>query len=212
MSKQDDQMLYEQQEAKIRSQSDAFIQFLTRRGLLGDITINDEAMRSVQQEKNKVRFHNTELLLKQYRNIAWMVECFPGTVAAELNQPFSELDQLLDRVDLELVLGNKKLESRIESIQKSRFLIDRVNEALSILKAKPENGEMLYRLIHLTYIGPKKLKHHELLHELDISTRHYYRLRDQAITILSLRLWSAPTKELDYWLDVVTLFNSFPCK
>lgn len=31
MSKQDEQMLYERQEEKIRSQSDAFIQFLTKR-------------------------------------------------------------------------------------------------------------------------------------------------------------------------------------
>ena len=39
MSKQDEQMLYERQEEKIRSQSDAFIQFLTKRGLLGDSDI-----------------------------------------------------------------------------------------------------------------------------------------------------------------------------
>lgn len=212
MSKQNDQMLYEQQEDKIRSQSDAFIQFLTKRGLLGDSSIADETMRTVQQEKNKVRYHNTELLLKQYRNIVWMLECFPGTVSAELNEPLDTLDQLVDRIDLELVMGNKRLESRFESIRKSRFLIDRVNEALSILKSKPDNGETLYRVIYVTYIGPKKLKYHEVLHELDMSTRHYYRLRDQAITILSLCLWSAPTRELDYWLDVVTLFNSFPCK
>ena len=42
MSKQDEQMLYERQEEKIRSQSDAFIQFLTKRGLLGDSDIDDE--------------------------------------------------------------------------------------------------------------------------------------------------------------------------
>ena len=212
MSKQDEQMLYERQEEKIRSQSDAFIQFLTKRGLLGDSDIDDETMRSIQQEKNKVRYHNTELLLKQYRNIAWMVECFPGTIAMELDEPFEQLDQLLDRIDLEVVMGNRKLESRIESIQKTRSMLDRVNEALTILQKKPENGERLYQIIYTTYICPKKLKHNEILYELDISTRHYYRLKEQAITVLSTRLWAAPTKELEYWLDVLTLFNSFPCK
>ena len=147
MSKQDEQMLYERQEEKIRSQSDAFIQFLTKRGLLGDSDIDDETMRSIQQEKNKVRYHNTELLLKQYRNIAWMVECFPGTIAMELDEPFEQLDQLLDRIDLEVVMGNRKLESRIESIQKTRSMLDRVNEALTILQKKPENGERLYQII-----------------------------------------------------------------
>ncbi len=37
----------------------------------------------------------------------------------------------------------------MEGIQKSRLLLDRVNEALTVLKKKPENGERLYQLIYL---------------------------------------------------------------
>ena len=49
-----------------------------------------------------------------------------------------------------------------------------------MLKRKPGNGEKLYELIYLTYIAPDKLTHTDLLFRLDLSSRHYYRLREQA--------------------------------
>lgn len=203
----DEKSLYEQQENKLLAQSDAFISLLTKRGILEDHEINDEKIRTAQKEKRRNSYHNTLLLLQHYRTIVWVMECFPDTIAAELDKPFEQLDVLLDYVDLEMAIGNKKLESRIEGVQKSRLLLDRVNEALTVLKNKPENGARLYELIYQTYITPEKLSHQELLDKLDMSSRHYYRLRQQAITILSIRLWAAPAADIDFWLDMLTLLE-----
>ena len=189
------------------SRSDALIDFLTRRGVLADEDIADDKIRAAKAEKQRMMFHNTRLLLENYRNIAWALECFPDTVADELEQPFESLDTLLDRVDAEIGMGNRKLEGRMESVRKSRLLLDRINEALSVLKRKPGNGQKLYELIYLTYIAPDKLTHTDLLFRLDLSSRHYYRLREQAIKIVSLRLWSAPSSETDSWLEVLTLLE-----
>ena len=46
----------------------------------------------------------------------------------------------------------------------------------------------MYDIIYMTFLGPDKLMHEELLYRLDISARHYYRLRTQAINIIALRL------------------------
>lgn len=211
MSKQEQsagKALYEQQEHQISNQSDAFIKLLTKKGILEDRQIDDERIRQAQKEKKRNMYHNTRLLLENYRNISWVLECFPDTIAEELDSPLSSLDFLLDRMDLEMGMGNRKLESRMESVRKSRILMDRVNDALTILKRKPGNGAKMYELIYLTYLGPDKLSHTDLLYRLDISTRHYYRLRQQAITILSIRLWSAPASEVDSWLEVLTLLEN----
>ncbi len=173
-----------------------------------DSQIDDEKIRQAQKEKKRNMYHNTRLLLEHYRNISWVLECFPDTIAEELDSPLSSLDSLLDRMDLEMGMGNRKLESRMESVRKSRLLMDRVNDALTILKRKPGNGAKMYELIYLTYLAPDKLSHTDLLYRLDISTRHYYRLRQQAITILSIRLWSAPASEVDSWLEVLTLLEN----
>lgn len=206
MSKQDN-LLYEQQERRIQAQSDAFITLLTKRGILADQQIDDEKKRIAKQEKAKNSYHNTLMLLQHYRTIMWMLECFPETVAAELDKPFESIDRLIEDVDMAVTLGNKKIESRIEGIQKSRLLMDRVNEALTVLKKKPENGERLYSLIYTTYIAPEKLNHQELLFRLNMSSRNYYRLRQQAITILSIRLWAAPASDVDFWLEMLTLLE-----
>lgn len=199
--------LYEQQEERIRVQSDAFITLLTERGILGDHRIDDERIRNARQTKQKNTYHNTLMLLKNYRTIAWMLECFPDNVAEELDRPFENLDELIDHVDVEMSMGNRKLESRIEGVRKSRILLDRVNEALTVLKKKPENGEILYNLIYQTFITPENLSLTDILYRLDISPRHYYRLRSQAITILSIRLWAAPAKDVDFWLEMLTLLE-----
>ena len=196
-----------EREQKIRERSDEFIRLLTRKGILEDSRINDERVRHAQKEKRRNMYHNTRILLENYRNITWLLECFPDTVAEELETPLGDLDTLLDRMDLEMGMGNRKLESRLESVRKSRLLLDRINEALSVLKRKPDNGAKMYELIYLTYLAPDKLNHTDLLYRLDISSRHYYRLRQQAITILSIRLWSAPASEVDSWIEVLTLLE-----
>ena len=136
-----------------------------------------------------------------------MMECFPEAIAEELEKPFEKLDTLLEQVDLEMARGNQKLENRMEGVRKSRLLLDRVNEALTVLKKKPVDGERLYNLIYLTYIAPEQLSHNELLYRLDMSSRHYYRLRQQAITILSIRLWAAPAAEVDLWLEMLMVLE-----
>ena len=196
-----------EQQEKMQIQSDAMIGLLTDRGILPDTGIENEKVREARKEKRKNTYHNTMMLLQHYRTIVWLFECFPENVARELEKPFEGVDTLLEQVDLEVSWGNRKLESRLEGIQKSRLLLDRVNEALTVLKKKPEDGERLYKLIYLTYIAPERLSHNELLYRLDMSSRHYYRLRQQAITILSIRLWAAPDTEVDVWLDMLTLIE-----
>lgn len=175
--------------------------------MLADGRVSDEKRRKAQQEKKKNSYHNTLMLLQHYRTIIWVMECFPETIEAELDRPLKDLDALLSCVDAELSMGNRRLESRLEEARKSRLLIDRVNEALTVLKKKPGNGKKLYQLIYLSYIAPERLSHTELLYRLDISSRHYYRLRQQAITILSIRLWSAPGVDVDFWLELLTVLE-----
>ena len=188
-------------------QPDVVFEMLTKRGLIGDKRILNEKARDAQQQKNKMAYHNTLLLLKHYRTIAWMLECFPDTIAEELEQPFEGLDKIIERIDFERAYGNRKLENRLESIQKTRLMLDRVNEALTVLKRKPKDGEQLYQLIYLSYITEEKLTHVEILLRLAVSSRQYYRLRQDAINILSIRLWSAMTKEGDFWIEMLSLLD-----
>ena len=206
--KKSDKNLYEQQENKLSAQSEAFIDMLTKRGILEDQNIDDEKIRQAEKQKKRNMYHNTMLMLQHYRDITWVLECFPTNIAAELDLPMNDLDALLSLVSAEIGMNNVKLENRLQSVQRSRLLLDRINEALTVLRQKPGNGELMYQVIYETFITPEKLSHAEILYRLNISSRHYYRVRQQAINILSIRLWTTPTSELDSWLEVLTILEA----
>ena len=203
-----DKSLYEAQERHLSVQSESFLKMLAKRGLVEDQDISDEKIRQAQKDKKRNAYHNTQLMLQHYRNITWALESFPAQIADELDRPMNDLDALLSLINAEIGMDNVRLENRLQSVQKSRLLLDRFNEALTVLKQKPGNGETMYNILKETYLIPGKLKHNDILYRLNISTRHYYRLRQQAISILSIRLWATPTAELDAWLEVLTLVEA----
>ena len=161
----------------------------------------------VEEKKRKEAYHNTLLLLSNYRNILWQTDSELDTIAAELNLPLQKLDAVLSRIDAEIGMENRRLELRLERLAKTRQLLDRINDALTTLKYKPDNGPLLYDLIYLTYISEEKLHQTDVLYRLNISRRHYYRLKEQAINIISLRLWSVPSTNIDLWLDLVSMLS-----
>lgn len=195
------------QKNKIQESTESVLNLLRERGIVGENSIDSEKLKKAKKDKQKKTYHNTIMLLQNYRKMVWLLECFPETIASELERPFEGVDTLLEHMDMEISWGNRKLEHRMEGIEKSRLLIDRVNEALTVLKKEPKNGDRLYKIVYLTYIVPEQLSHSDLLYRLNISSRHYYRLRQQAITILSLRLWTAPTSEIDLWLEMLTILE-----
>lgn len=141
------------------------------------------------------------------KGIAWQTDCELDTIAAELNLPLQMLDAVLSRIDAEIGMENRRLELRLERLAKTRQLLDRINDSLTSLKRKPDNGPLLYELIYLTYIGEEKLILNDILFRLNISRRHYYRLKEQAVSAISLRLWSAPTTDLEIWLSLVAMLT-----
>lgn len=188
-------------------QREKLLQLFIKQGVLSDKCISNERISEAQQKKQIAAYHNTELLLKHYKDIVWMIECVPETIAEELEQPFKNVDEVIERLDLEMATGNRKIENRLESVKKARLMLDRVNDALTVLKKKPEDGAQLYDLIYLTYIAPETLNHHEILYRLNLCSRHYYRLREHAINILSIRLWSAPNKDMEFWLELISIMG-----
>ena len=94
-------------------------------------------------------------------------------MAAELNLPLRKLDAVLSRIDAEIGMENRRLELRLERLAKTRQLLDQINDALTSLKHKPGNGQLLYDLIYLTYIAEDKMRQTDVLFRLNVSRRHY---------------------------------------
>lgn len=198
---------FDEEEQRILQQAAGLLDLLAKKGVLEDHQISDERIRKARKSTAKKAYHNTEVLLDQYRTIVWILECSPREIAHELSVQTKGFDELIDRLDYELDIENKKVEGKVRSLIKTRLLIERLNDALTVLKMKPRDGELLFQLIYDAHIDPVERDCYTLMEKLHVSERTYYRLRREALSVISMRLWSAPTADVDDWLEILTLIE-----
>lgn len=200
-------MNHAEEEMKLSGNEKRFIDFLLSSGYLADPKIENQEVRAKRQEDNRKIYHNTQLMLQHYRDLAWVLEGIPSELKAELDIPFADLDTLISRLDFELSLNNHRLESRIYALIKSRMLMDRLNEAINFLKTKPDEGELMYQIIYYTFIGEKMNSVYDILNKIGIAKTRYYKLRKKAITMISVKLWTVPDMKLELWLELLSYFE-----
>lgn len=200
--------MYTQEEQQILQQSAGLLEFLARKGVLEDHQISDERIRKAKKSTAQKAYHNTEVLLSQYRTVVWVLECAPNELAQELGVQTKGFDALVEKLAYEINLDNKRLDGKLQTLIKTRCLLDRVNDALSVLKRKPGDGERLYKLIYDAYLDPEERDCYTLMERMNVSERTYYRMKREALSVLSMRLWSAPVGDVDDWIEILTLLET----
>lgn len=187
--------------------NDDLISVLQKRGLIPDVEITDDKLQNLKQKKAKREFRNTKLLLEQYRTIVSAVSSLPKQIAYELDTPLKDIDDLINKCDIAFTYGDEIVETEIRGVHRTKQLFDIVNKALTAMKTMSDEGELYYKILYYTYIDKKKLKIDEIPPILEISRRTYFRKRDDAIRLFSSILWLAPSRELDLWIDFVTILS-----
>ena len=200
-------MSHAEEEKKLSSNEERFIAFLMKSGYLSDPKIEDPSIRAKKKDRNKRTYHNTKMLLEHYRDLLWAMESVPADLQRELDVPLEELDLLITRLDLELSMENRRMESRLLTIMKSRMLLDRINEAISFLRPKPKEGEHLYQIIYLTYIAKQRDSVTDVIAELNLSKAMYYEQRKRAIMMIGMKLWASPDANFELWMELLSGFD-----
>lgn len=155
--------------------------------------------------KEDTLFHNTEILLKNYREITWSIELAAFELSDEVEENyFTSMDNYLDIL---YSSGVDKYAGRIASLAQnaeiSKQLITVLHKALDIIREKHEKGEEYYWIIYYTYLYKTKLSLEQVLSSLAgkgyaCGYRTYYRRREEAIEILSVVLWGCTAKHFDF--------------
>ena len=123
MEKNSDTNIFAENKDEIKE----MVQLFIRCGLIEDEAIAEEKIRKAKRNKNKRVYHNTKLMLEQYRKLAWVVKSFPDEISMELNEEFEEIDKLIERLDVEMAFGKKRIEQRVEGVAQARLILERIN-------------------------------------------------------------------------------------
>ena len=200
-------MNHAEEEMKLSGNERRFLDFLKKSGYLSDPEVENPEVRAKKKADNRRIYHNTQLMLQHYRDLVWVMETIPNELKSELDIPLADLDALISRLDIELSLNNRRFESRLDALIKNRALVDRLNEAINLLKTKPDEGELMYQIIYYTFIGEKMNSVYDILNKIGIAKTRYYKLRKKAITMISVKLWTVPDIKLELWLELLSYFE-----
>lgn len=142
------------------------------------------------QGNNKV-YHNTKLLLKLYSKVMWRMSNSIMEMEAEcyLSNGSKLFDVVNTLIDVDPRVDQLRLESRLQSIEDSKSIIELINRALLLLKSYPENGSLYFEILNKSYLVFIKYSEHEIIDELNLSRSTYYREKKKAVTLLGVILW-----------------------
>ena len=159
-------------------------------------------MKEKINEKDNYLYHNTEVLLRKYREVVWSVEA--AVARAELNFEISFGMSLNEFLDMSYAAGadlsGTDIEEHMRTLERNKKMLEYIERALEFVRKKHRCGEMYYNILYLTYITMEVFDNTEdIINELAergfyMSPKTYFKRKKEAINFLSDILWGFTSK------------------
>ncbi len=156
-----------------------------------------------KQEREAYLYHNTELLLKKYRDVVWSVEL--SALQTQMNfeaETDCAMESFLEMsYEAGFDFGGTQIQGQIRTMARNKKMLQIIDASVNLLRKKQNDGEEYYWILYFTYLSEKSCKN------LDDIVRHvsektdfmswktYYKKRKKAIQFLSTILWGFTSKE-----------------
>ena len=164
-------------------------------------------MRKKEQEKRTEReeylYHNTELLLKKYRDVVWSIEV--SAIQAQINFE-NEMDCTLSEFlnmsyEARADLSGTEIQEQMRVLERNKKMLKIIDTSVELIRKKQVDGEVYYQILYHTYISDEPSGSiEEIIDKLAqngqyMSWKTYYNKRTKAIEILSTVLWGFTSKD-----------------
>ena len=157
-------------------------------------------------------FHNTEVLLKNYRDVVWSLEVAVHRVIQNFYQEYGrDIEGFLELTyEAGLDLNGTEIEAQTKTIARSRNMLRMIDCSVDLLRTKHKNGELYYWILYYTYLSPQEMQNiDEIVDKLkdymkDISRSTYFRKKNEAVMQLGRVLWGYTSREC---LNIVYLLE-----
>jgi len=143
---------------------------------------------SSSDDKNKKLYHNTKLLLKLYPKVIWRINNEVLCIQEEVSEyGVKAINEYIDLFDEQIT--QSKIEENLQDLTYSNCIIRILDKSIDILKKYPEVGELYYSILRYSYLEKEKYKENYILEHLAISRSTYFRVKKEAINLLSTIIW-----------------------
>ncbi len=100
-------------------------------------------------------------------------------------------------VDIDPRINQKRLNSRLQSIEESKSILDFIDLSMEYLKDYPDDGEKYFTILDHIYITKRTKSIEKLAEDYNISRSTMYRKKNKAIKIFGVILWGFLFEEAD---------------
>ena len=159
---------------------------------------------SKTEEEEKFLYHNTHILLKNYRDVIWNLELsvqqIKNNFEIEHGNTIEEFLESTYLVGMEISGG--RMEHYTSCVERSYKMIKLLEDAIDLLRRKHKFGESYYWILFYTYLSPQQLYNTDEIietlrpHIRTISPRTYFRRKKEAVEALDSVLWGYTTKSV----------------
>lgn len=164
-------------------------------------------MRKKEEEKRTEReeylYHNTELLLKKYRDVVWSVEV--SAIQAQINFE-NEMDCTLSEFlnmsyEAGADLSGTEIQEQMRVLERNKKMLKIIDTSVELIRKKQVDGELYYQILYHTYLSDEPSGSiEEIIDKLAqngqyMSWKTYYNKRTKAIEVLSTVLWGFTSKD-----------------
>ena len=154
--------------------------------------------------REKKTYHNTELLLKKYREVVWSIEV--SAIQAQISFEVEMGCKLEEFLEMSYAAGadlaGTDIQEQMRTMERNKKMLKIIESAVNLLKRKQGQGEEYYNIIYYTYMSEKTYKKVENIIEKIASVtgeymswKTYYAKKKRAIETLSTILWGFTSKE-----------------
>lgn len=157
-----------------------------------------------QKRYEQKLYHNTEVLLRKYRDVVWSLEI--SAIQAQMNFEFEMGSKLDEFLGMSYAAGadltGTDIQEQIRTLERNKKMLRIIETAVDAIKKSVNNGEIYYWTLYYTYMSEKREKTIEdIMVKISektgeyMSWKTYYRKRRQATELLSTILWGFTSKE-----------------
>lgn len=148
-------------------------------------------------------YHNTEVLLKKYRDVVWSIEV--SAIQAQISFELEMDCRLEDFLEMSYAAGadlsGTQIQEQMRTLERNKKMLKIIEAAINTLRTRHADGEEYYWVLYYTYLSEKPCKSIEATIDLicqktnSMSWKTYFKRREKAIEALSAILWGFTSKE-----------------
>ena len=159
--------------------------------------MRENMKREKSEDRESHLYHNTEVLLKRYRDVVWSVEVSLNNTKTKFENQFEcDLETFLElSYAAGADLSGTDIEDKMRTLERNRKMLKIIQDSLEFLRIKHRKGQLYYQILYITFISnDEKECVEDIVEELAekgyiMSTKTFFRKKHDAIECLSNILW-----------------------